>query len=207
MPWCRATWKTDSLLFTKANLLRAATLGFGACHLLPPPMNCGMALFGSIATVRSQTNPTEMFAATFAYLDELFRPGSPASVRLRGISTGETQRIELVGGAFALEQVYRSKNRNDGFFESHRKYIDVQVIFEGEEGMEVVDLDRVAVRHAYDTQRDLLVYENAVGSLLKLRAGDAAVFYPSDIHMPGLCGETGPALVRKTVIKVPVGAR
>jgi hypothetical protein len=124
----------EFIAFTKTNLLRTATLGFGACHFLRPTMDCGMALFGSIATVRAQSNPAEIFAASFACLDDLFRPGLSASLRFRGISTGETQRIELAGGA---------------------------------------------------------------------RGG----VYPSDIHMPGLWGDAGPALVRKTVIKVPVGAR
>jgi biofilm protein TabA len=122
------------------------------------------------------------------------------------MSLGETQRVELAGGAFALEQVYRSKVRSDGFFESHRKYIDVQVVFEGEEGMELLDLSRSSVRQAYDAQRDLLIHEDAPGSLLRVNAGDAAVFFPADVHMPGLCGVQGPALVRKTVIKVPVDA-
>jgi YhcH/YjgK/YiaL family protein len=148
-----------------------------------------------------------MFAASFAYLDELFRSGSPAAIRLRGIRPGETERIELSGGAFALEQVYRSKVRSEGFFESHRKFIDLQVIFEGEEWMEVVDLDRCIMRDSYDAQRDFSAYEDTAGSSLWLRARDAAVFHTSDVHMPGLCGTSAPALVRKTVIKVPVNGR
>ena len=163
-----------------------------------------MAIFGSIATVRSQTYPVGMFAAGFQYLEELYRAESHAASRLRGIRLGETQRIELAGGGFALEQVYSSKVRAEGFFESHRKYVDVQVIFEGEEWMEVVDIERPSVWHRYDAQRDLLVYVDAEGSRLRVGAGQAAVFYPLDVHMPGLCGVEGPALIRKTVIKVPI---
>lgn len=165
-----------------------------------------MALFGPISMLRSQCLPLEKCAGVIAYLDELF-PGKAASIRLNSIGVGITERVELADGAFALEQVYRSKVRREGFFESHRKYIDVQVVFEGEEQMEIVDLGRAKVRHDYDPQRDLIVYEDATGSLLRLHAGDAAVFYPGDVHMPGLCGEGGPALVRKTVIKIPVDER
>ena len=162
-----------------------------------------MALFGSLATLRSQASPADTFASTFAYLDDLFREGSNAAVRLRGVALGETQRIELGRGVFALEQAYRSKPRSEGFYESHRKYIDVQVIFEGEEWMEVVDLDRPSVKHRYDPQRDLVVYEDVSGSLLRLQPGQAAIFYPSDVHMPGLFGTSTPQVIRKTVIKVP----
>ncbi len=166
-----------------------------------------MAIFGSLATVQTQTTTADKFASCFAYLDDLFRADSASATRLRTIPSGETQRIELAGGAFALEQVYNSKLRASGFFESHRKYIDVQVVFEGQEWMEVTDLHRCAVKHPYDSQRDLLIYADATGSRLRMAAGDAAVFYPVDVHMPGLCGDSGPALVRKSVIKIPVDTR
>lgn len=165
-----------------------------------------MAIIGSITTAKSQSHPASVFAPCFAYLEDLFRPESSAAKRLRGIAIGETQRIELAAGAFALEQVYRSKNRNEGFFESHRKYIDVQVIFEGVEEMELADLGRCTGKHPYDPQRDLLVYNDIPGSRLLLSAGDAAVFFPTDVHMPGLCGALGSAVVRKTVVKIPMGS-
>lgn len=164
-----------------------------------------MAFFGSIATVEAQLGDPQRFAATFAYLRDLFAPDSAAGRRLRAVAIGETKRIDLAGGAFALEQVYRTKARPDGFFEGHQKYIDVQVIFEGEECMEVVDQARIAVAKPYVAERDLVVFDDvADASRLWLVAGEAAVFYPADVHMPCLrCGEE-PALVRKTVVKVPV---
>jgi len=164
-----------------------------------------MAVFGNLSTIRSQV-PAAAFGSCFAYLDDLFTAGSAAALRLRQIAEGETRRIELSGGSFALEQVYLSKRRTEGFFESHRGYIDVQVVFDGEEGMEVIDLGRVTVKQPYDSNRDLLIYEDNAGSLLRVRSGQGAVFHPVDVHMPGLCGEAGPQLVRKTVIKVPVGS-
>src|SRR5688572_8037554 len=148
-----------------------------------------MALIGSLGTVRGQAAPVEKFAAAFAYLDDLFRAGSAAAERLRAQAPGETRRIELAGGAFALEQAYVAKLREEGFFESHRMFIDVQVVFEGEEWMELADIARMTVRTSYRADRDLTAYEDEAGaSLLHLRAGEAAIFYPSDVHMPGLSG-------------------
>lgn len=164
-----------------------------------------MALFGSIATVRAQAPQPDKFAATFAYLEALFRANSPEGARMRATPVGETHRFDLDGGAFALEQVYLSKRRPQGFFESHQRYIDVQVIFEGEEWMEVADLSRAAVREPYNPDRDFILYNDIVSaSGVNVRAGEAAIFYPADVHMPGLCPATGPAIVRKAVIKVPV---
>jgi biofilm protein TabA len=40
-------------------------------------------------------------------------------------------------------------------------------------------------------------------SVLRMRAGDVAIFFPADGHMPSLHWRDG-GLVRKTVVKVPV---
>jgi len=166
-----------------------------------------MALHGSLSTIRAQTARMELFGPAFAYLDELFRAGSPASARIRGLAAGDTQKIELSGGSFALEQVYPAKVRADAFFESHRKYIDVQVVFEGAEAMELADISRLTVRQPYHADRDVIVYADCTdASILRVQAGEAAVFFPADGHMPGLRTGNDATLVRKTVIKVPVGS-
>ena len=165
-----------------------------------------MALFGSLATLRVQTPQTGGFAAAFAYAEELMRPGSAARSRLRGIAAGGSQRVELGDGVFAMEQVYETKPRAEGFFESHRKYIDVQIVVEGEELIEVVETSRITVREPYVADRDLTLYRDApAASELRLVAGEAAIFFPMDVHMPTLRLRDGPVLVRKSVVKVPVG--
>ena len=104
-----------------------------------------------------------------------------------------------------MEQAYFTKPRADGFFESHLKYIDVQVMFEGEEWMEVVGVERAVVRQPYLAEKDLITYEDIrPGNLLHLPVGQTAVYYPVDAHMGGLFGPSTRGLVRKTVIKVPV---
>lgn len=165
-----------------------------------------MALFGSIATVKAQLGSTARWAAAWAYLDEVLRAGTPAQMRARAVAVGETRRIELDGGAFALEQAFETKARAQGFFESHRNYIDVQVVLQGTERMEVVDLARAGTAAPYDPQKDLIKYADAAdASVLTVRPGEAAVFFPADVHMPGLAPAAGSVRVWKTVVKVPVG--
>lgn len=165
-----------------------------------------MALLGSLATIRAQTARMGLFGPAFAYLDDVFRAGSPASSRLHSVAVGETKRVDLEGGAFALEQAYMSKARSEGFFESHRKYIDVQVVVEGNEIMEVAEISRLTVRQPYDAERDLIKYADCLdASVLRFRAGEAAVFFPVDGHFPSLRAGAAGTLVRKTVVKVPVG--
>lgn len=164
-----------------------------------------MALHGSFAALRAQAPQTPGFATAFAYVEEILRADSAARGRLRAIASGDSQKIELAGGAFAIEQVYETRLRADGFFESHRKYIDVQVVVEGEELMEVADASRIAVRQPYNAERDLIVYEDSTeASQLRVYAGHGTIFYPVDVHMPTLRIRAAPVLVRKTVVKVPV---
>jgi YhcH/YjgK/YiaL family protein len=163
-----------------------------------------MAIFGSFSTVRMQVASDPRFAAAMIYVAEALKTGSPAAQRISGIAQGATEKTELSGGAFALEQVYLPRARPDGFFESHRNYIDVQVIVEGEELMEVQEIARLAVSQPYLPERDLIKYaDSADAAVLRMRAGDVAIFFPEDGHMPSLRWR-GPGLVYKTVVKVPV---
>lgn len=164
-----------------------------------------MAIFGPLTAVRAQLAHDPRFTAAFDYVATAMQAGSVERERIGRIAVGTTERIELAGGAFAMEQVYQPKARPDGFFESHRKYIDVQVIVEGEELMEVEDVSRLVVSDPYNPERDLIKYaDTATASVLRMRAGDVAVYFPADGHMPSLRWR-GQGPVRKTVVKVPVG--
>jgi biofilm protein TabA len=163
-----------------------------------------MALFGSLATIRAQLAHAAHFQATFAYLEDVFKSSSTARERILAIEPGKSGRVELAGGAFALEQAYLTKARPDGFFESHRAYIDVQVIVSGEELLEVADVAKLTVSEDLTPAKDLIKYRMFdAASVLRLGAGEAAVFFPTDGHMPSLAIQT-PAVVHKVVIKVPV---
>ena len=165
-----------------------------------------MALFGTLATLRAQAPQTPGFAAAFSYLDEVFRRSTAPWRRMHEMVAGQAQKVELPDGAFAIEQVYATKPRVEGFFESHRKYIDVQVIVEGAEVMEVIDAARVKVRQPYAEDRDLVIYDDAPdANVLRVQAGEGAIFFPADVHMPSLHLHAEPVLVRKSVVKILVG--
>ncbi|MBA4137277.1 MAG: YhcH/YjgK/YiaL family protein [Opitutus sp.] len=164
-----------------------------------------MAQFGSLDSLRRQNNSSQ-FAAAFAYAAEALQAGSPVNARLAALAAGTSERVELGDGVFAMEQVYHAKPREEGFFEAHRKYIDVQVVVAGVESMEVEEITRLSVTQDYDADRDFMKFGIDVPDAAKLivRAGDAALFFPSDGHMPSLRIDGRPTLVRKTVVKVPV---
>ena len=104
---------------------------------------------------------------------------------------------------YAMLNRYRTKSHAEAVWESHRKYIDVQYLVSGEEWMGYVPLDRApVVKTPYDDARDVIFYEPATDGVL-MTAGQFAVFFPEDIHAPGLMA--GPATdVVKIVMKVAV---
>lgn len=165
-----------------------------------------MAQFGPFASLRAQ-NADPRFVRAFDYVAAALQSGSAEQARIAALASGQNERVELGDGVFAMEQVYVPKPRHEGFFESHRKYIDVQVIVAGVEIMEVEDIARLAVTMDYDAERDLVKYATLAphAARLVMRAGDVALFWPADGHMPSLALDpVAPGLVRKTVVKVPV---
>ena len=165
-----------------------------------------MAMFGSCDTMRSRCAPFLELRAALDYAAEALTPGSEIHARITDLACDSVHRHELAGGAYALEMAYKTKGRPEGFFETHRKFIDVQVMVTGEELMEVVAAGGLVVAQTYDEARDLIKYTDTdTASVVRAQAGDVVVFWPEDAHMPSLMARE-PGLVRKTVIKVPVRA-
>jgi len=164
-----------------------------------------MALFGHLSTVRAQLIRRSVYDLSFAYLDDALKPGSAANKRVLGVGLGETNRVELGEGAFALEQSYNSKPRDKGRLESHISYIDIQVLLAVEEIIEVAEISSLTVSENLTPEKDLIFYHDckATSPLRLSGLGATAIFYPKDGHMGGLA-ISAPALVRKIVIKVPV---
>jgi YhcH/YjgK/YiaL family protein len=112
-------------------------------------------------------------------------------------------RHELQGSeVFAIVQQYETKPREQGFWEAHRRYIDVQYVVEGIERMGYANLNALSVRDAYDAEKDYLILDGD-GDWFTVAAGHFAIFAPQDAHMPSLAVHA-PATVRKIVVKVAV---
>ncbi|MEO7412144.1 MAG: YhcH/YjgK/YiaL family protein [Opitutaceae bacterium] len=163
-----------------------------------------MALLGTLPTVRAQVVRPEHFAAGFAYVEEAARAGTAAHRLLFALNAGQTERVDLAGGAFALVQTYLTKPRSEGKWETHRAYIDIQAVLAGEEFMEVTDRGRLTLAEDLTPGRDVIFYQPFErGNVLRLEVGDVALYFPNDAHM-GSLAIAGPTLVRKIVVKVPV---
>ena len=145
-----------------------------------------------------------LFAEALDYLRHCLAKGTAEHARLGELAEGAAYRAELDNGVYAVESCYRTRTRVECFFESHRRYIDVQAMIEGEEIIEVADIGRLCAADDYRSEKDLVKYlDFDFASRLRLVPGDLAIFFPPDGHMP--CLQIGASvLVRKTVVKVPV---
>ena len=116
----------------------------------------------------------------------------------------EPGRYELDGDrVFALVQEYPTRPAEQAVWEAHHRYADVQFIVAGRELMGHAPLASMTESQAYDESKDVVFFEGE-GPLLPFGTGMFAVFFPQDVHMPGVAdGEPGP--VRKVVVKVQVG--
>lgn len=113
----------------------------------------------------------------------------------------EPGKYEIDGSAlFALVQRYTSNPRENGKWEAHRRYIDIQFIAQGIECMGYANIDALTVSQPYSDKDDYLLFEGK-GDFLTVPANTFVVFAPQDAHMPGLALTT-PQPVTKVVVKV-----
>lgn len=113
----------------------------------------------------------------------------------------EPGRYDIDGDTvFALVQRYETKPRNEGGWEAHRRYIDVQYVADGIETLGFAHIDGLTETQAYSEENDVLLLAGA-GDYVTARGGTFIIFYPEDAHRPCLAFEN-PAPVLKVVVKV-----
>lgn len=105
----------------------------------------------------------------------------------------------------ARVQSYATRDESEQGWESHRQYVDVQVLLSGEEKILYAPIDALVASTSYDSGADLLRYERGVSEpqSLRLTPDSFAIFFPHDGHKPGVM-ISSPLQVRKLVVKVRV---
>lgn len=103
--------------------------------------------------------------------------------------------------AFALVQQIETKPVDECVFESHKEYIDIQYILADDEAIGYSQIGKLDPANDYDESKDVRIYTGA-GNMIALGAGEFAVFFPQDGHMPGICPAGGYGVSKKVVLKV-----
>ena len=162
-----------------------------------------MAIIGKLNKIKNFLNKKDL-DIIFDYFTEATNKNSNIYKRIFNLPVGSFEKVTISENIFALEQVFYTKDRENCFIESHRNYIDFQLIIQGNEQMEYIDIDKVEIENEYDEKKDLITYKLVDNtSKFLLQDNDLAIFFPDDAHI-GLPKFKTSELVYKTVIKLPI---
>lgn len=124
-------------------------------------------------------------------------------LRTRDLAGQADGRVELADGVFFTVSDVVMKCREEGKWECHDAYIDLQYCISGEgETIDYIPRNEAAEWRKEPTGDISFSEDPAVGTPLPLQEGCFAVFFPQDAHKPCL-GEAG-VKGRKLIYKIPV---
>lgn len=99
---------------------------------------------------------------------------------------------------------YQTKAVEDCAFEAHEKYIDIQVVLDGEEIVGFESVDKLTAKTEFSKEGDYIIYHlNDTYDTVRLAKGELAIIFPKEPHAPGIAAfDNKPSEVRKLVVKV-----
>lgn len=106
---------------------------------------------------------------------------------------------------FCNVETYVTTDKESKRYESHKHYIDVQLVIAGCEIISVRNVDGLTICETYDCNRDISFYlGDNDGEDVLLESGDAIILGPEDGHMDGIYayGKRND-YVKKAVFKIP----
>jgi len=114
----------------------------------------------------------------------------------------EPGRYEIDGSnLFALVQAYDTIPADQGKWECHRNYIDIQYITMGTEMIGCNNIDKMRISVEYNPEKDI-AFLKGDGDFITYGAGSYGIFFPEDAHMPKIAPGNKPGAVKKVVIKI-----
>jgi YhcH/YjgK/YiaL family protein len=103
---------------------------------------------------------------------------------------------------FALVSEYETKQADELKWESHFKFVDIQVMIDGEEKMGFAPVESMKIVEHYNAEKDIQILDGT-GDYVTARPGSFIMFFPHDAHQPGIALGAS-AKVKKLVLKVKV---
>jgi YhcH/YjgK/YiaL family protein len=117
----------------------------------------------------------------------------------------EEKKYHLQGDdLFAIVMSYETGSPETAEIEAHRKYLDIQAVITGEEGIGWSQVEDLEIDTPYDVAKDAELYKHPAQGLLRvdLFPGDFMALFPHDAHMPSIMTQQGPVFTKKVVVKV-----
>ena len=107
---------------------------------------------------------------------------------------------------YAEVSSYQTRPVHEGRLETHKRYVDIQIMLTGSERMDVTPSDVLIADTDYDEQRDIRFYKRVESPAVRLlmEPGNFAMFFPQDAHCPQITPHSEVLNVKKIVIKIDV---
>lgn len=115
----------------------------------------------------------------------------------------QTGRFDITKDIYANIEKYNTKPVEQGLFETHDKYTDIQFLLSGKEKIYYRDRKSLPVNNNYDKQRDITFYKDNITSseYVILDGTNYVVFTPEVAHAPQIALNE-PDGVLKVVVKI-----
>ncbi len=125
---------------------------------------------------------------------------------LKNITVSETDagaKVIVDKNFYYTIQSYSTKPENEAILESHRKYVDIQIMVSGEEQMDLADISRLTIKENYNPENDVIVWNIPKRmARITLTAGDSVILYPENAHRGAIMNRNKSHKVLKIVGKV-----
>ena len=95
---------------------------------------------------------------------------------------------------------YDTCEKEDRFWEAHKKYIDIHLMLDGIERIDLNFIENLNQKQ-YEEENDFLPLNGEANSHVELSKGDFLVCYPEDAHMTAL-KVNGKKYIKKAIFKV-----
>lgn len=136
------------------------------------------------------------------YYEKLLPNVAAGMKKVKELKTLETGRYEFDGGYFMVQKG-ETKPMDEGTFEAHRKYIDVQILMEGSEEVAWKPLCQLTSVIPYAPEKDAERFDGTKEHTLLVSAGMFYAAFPQDGHKPVSHTEKKQSFT-KIVMKLPV---
>lgn len=163
-----------------------------------------MAFLSNIDDISSMFKKSETLKILYDYLSSATDKSNDIYKRILMLdcSNGRAEnKFDLGFDMVAIEQSYTLNN--EGIFESHKKFVDFQLVVYGDECMEVGHIYNFNATNKYNEDRDVINYSRfSEVSKIFLYPKSLLVLFPNDIHAGGFRLKSD--IVFKSVVKVPL---
>lgn len=104
---------------------------------------------------------------------------------------------EVCDGLFYNVMEFDGKNMDMAVGENHQRFADIQMVLWGKEYIGYCPLDRSENIAEYNSDKDIAFWK-AKWEWNELNAGEFGIYFPQDVHAPGV----GSGRIKKAVFKI-----